>query len=160
MIRILSLAMEMIFMCTRFYVEPAQFAPPISRAQKLKLADDMMRYLIKPLTMSGELHPTDVAAVLASNKNVRMLVNLSRIIEDDYVLNHRKIQSKVDKKLKPLIQKRKQMLGIKSDGRVKKTLLFLPPLITLSESFPSYGSSLFKSTICCSEPAYLFLKGV
>ena len=80
----------------------------------------MMRYLSKPLTMSGELHPTDVAAVLAPNKNVRMLVNLSRIIEDDYVLNHRKIQSKVDKKLKPLIQKRKQMLGIKSDGRVKK----------------------------------------
>ena len=42
----------------------------------------------------------------------------------------------------------------------KETLLFLPPLRTVRESFPSYGSSLFKSTMCCSEPAYLFLKGV
>ena len=55
-------------MCTRFYVEPAYYAPIITRAQKLKLADDMMRHLGKPLTMSGEMRPTDVAAVLAPNK--------------------------------------------------------------------------------------------
>lgn len=55
-------------MCTRFYVEPAYYAPIITRAQKLKLADDMMRHLSKPLTMSGEMRPTDVAAVLAPNK--------------------------------------------------------------------------------------------
>jgi len=55
-------------MCTRFYVEPAYYAPIITRAQKLKLADDMMRYLSKPLTMFGEMRPTDVAAVLAPNK--------------------------------------------------------------------------------------------
>ena len=55
-------------MCTRFYVEPAYYTPIITRAQKLKLADDMMRYLSKPLTMSGEMRPTDVAAVLAPNK--------------------------------------------------------------------------------------------
>ena len=59
-------------MCTRFYVEPAYYAPIISRAQKLKLADDIMRHLSKPLTMSGELRPTDVAAVLAPNKDGRM----------------------------------------------------------------------------------------
>lgn len=47
-------------MCTRFYVEPAYYAPIITRAQKLKLADDMMRHLGKPLTMSGEMRPTDV----------------------------------------------------------------------------------------------------
>ena len=56
------------FMCTRFYVEPAYYAPIITRAQQLKLADDMMRHLGKPLTMSGEMRPTDVAAVLAPNK--------------------------------------------------------------------------------------------
>ena len=55
-------------MCTRFYVEPAYYAPIITRAQKLKLADDMMRHLSKPLTMSGEMRPTDVVAVLAPNK--------------------------------------------------------------------------------------------
>ena len=55
-------------MCTRFYVESAYYAPIITRAQKLKLADDMMRHLSKPLTMSGEMRPTDVVAVLAPNK--------------------------------------------------------------------------------------------
>ena len=55
-------------MCTRFYVEPAYYAPIITRAQKLKLADDMMRHLSKPLTMSGEMRPTDVVAVFAPNK--------------------------------------------------------------------------------------------
>ncbi len=61
-------------MCTRFYVEPAYYAPIITRAQKLKLADDMMRHLGKPLTMSGEMRPTDVTAVLAPNKESRVAV--------------------------------------------------------------------------------------
>lgn len=61
-------------MCTRFYVEPAYYAPIITRAQKLKLADDMMRHLSKPLTMSGEMRPTDVVAVLAPNKEGNVLV--------------------------------------------------------------------------------------
>jgi putative SOS response-associated peptidase YedK len=55
-------------------VEPAYYAPIITRAQKLKLADDMMRHLGKPLTMSGEIRPTDVAAVLAPNKEGRVAV--------------------------------------------------------------------------------------
>ena len=55
-------------MCTRFYVEPAYYAPIITRAQQLKLADDMMRHLGKPLTMSGEMRPTDVTAVLAPKR--------------------------------------------------------------------------------------------
>lgn len=55
-------------MCTRFYVEQIPFQNLITRSQKLQIADDMMRQLGKPLTMSGELRPTDVAAVLAPNK--------------------------------------------------------------------------------------------
>ena len=56
-------------MCTRFYVEPAVFCPYIDRAKRLSLADRIIVSLGKPLTMSGELHPTDVAAVLAPDKN-------------------------------------------------------------------------------------------
>ena len=61
-------------MCTRFYVEPAYYAPLITRAQKLKLADDMIRQLGKPLTMSGEMRPTDIVAVLAPNKEGKIAV--------------------------------------------------------------------------------------
>lgn len=55
-------------MCTRFYVEPASYRNLITRAQKIQLANDIMVKLGKPLTMSGEMRPTDVAAVLAPNK--------------------------------------------------------------------------------------------
>ena len=60
-------------MCTRFYVEPAYYQPLIKRAQKIHLADDMMRQLHKPLTMSGEMRPTDGTAVLAPNKDGKVL---------------------------------------------------------------------------------------
>ena len=56
-------------MCTRFYVEPAAFRPLIERALRGSLADQMMRSLAKPLTMSGEIHPTEIAAVLAPDKS-------------------------------------------------------------------------------------------
>ncbi|MBP0970591.1 MAG: SOS response-associated peptidase family protein [Oscillospiraceae bacterium] len=56
-------------MCTRFYVEPAVFRPYIARAQRSALADQILVTLGKPLTMSGELHPTDAVAVLAPDKH-------------------------------------------------------------------------------------------
>ena len=56
-------------MCTRFYVEAYQYSNIITRAQKLQLANDMMVQLAKPLQMSGEMRPTDMAAVLAPNKD-------------------------------------------------------------------------------------------
>jgi len=56
-------------MCTRFYVEPYQYHAIITRAQRLQLAGDIMVKLGKPLTMSGEIRPTDVTAVLAPNKD-------------------------------------------------------------------------------------------
>lgn len=61
-------------MCTRFYVEPASYQSLITRAQKIQLANDIMVKLGKPLTMCGEMRPTDVAAVLAPNKNGKMAV--------------------------------------------------------------------------------------
>jgi putative SOS response-associated peptidase YedK len=65
---------EVIFMCTRFYVEPASYQILITRAQRIQLANDIMVKFGKPLTMCGEMRPTDVAAVLAPNKDGRMAV--------------------------------------------------------------------------------------
>ena len=61
-------------MCTRFYVEPASYQSLITRAQKIQLANDIMVKLGKPLTMCGEMRPTDVIAVLAPNKEGKMAV--------------------------------------------------------------------------------------
>lgn len=56
-------------MCTRYYVEPATFRPYIDRAARIPLAHQMMIALSKPLTMCGEMHPTDIAVVFAPDKN-------------------------------------------------------------------------------------------
>lgn len=61
-------------MCTRFYVEPTSYRSLITRAQKIQLANDIMVKLGKPLTMCGEMRPTDVIAVLAPNKDGKMAV--------------------------------------------------------------------------------------
>ena len=63
-----------ISMCTRFYVEPASYQSLITRAQRIQLANDIMVKLGKPLTMCGEMRPTEVAAVLAPNKDGKMAV--------------------------------------------------------------------------------------
>ena len=44
-----------------------------------------------------------------------LFVNLSRMIEDDYNKNHKKLQSKVDSKIQRMIRKHKQELGIKEE---------------------------------------------
>lgn len=61
-------------MCTRFYVEPASYQILITRAQRIQLANDIMVKFGKPLTMCGEMRPTDVVAVLAPNKDGKMAV--------------------------------------------------------------------------------------
>lgn len=45
---------------------------------------------------------------------LKLLVNISRIIEDDYNREQKKLQSKVDSNIKKLIQKKNRELGIKS----------------------------------------------
>ncbi len=40
------------------------------------------------------------------------------IIQDDYVRSQNRMQPKVDKKLRQVIQQKKQELGIKSEGPV------------------------------------------
>ena len=61
-------------MCTRFHVESQSFPGFIERAQRTVLANDFMAKLGKNLSMSGEIRPTDVAAVLAPNKDGKMAV--------------------------------------------------------------------------------------
>lgn len=45
---------------------------------------------------------------------LKLLVNISRIIEDDYNREQKKLQARVDSKIKKLMQKKNQELGIKS----------------------------------------------
>ncbi len=44
-----------------------------------------------------------------------LFINLSRMIEDDYNKNHKKLQSKVDSKIQQMIRKHKQELGIRDE---------------------------------------------
>ena len=56
-------------MCTRFYVEPRYYSSLITRAQQSALAKQMIVKIGKPLTMSRDIFPTSIAAVLAPNKD-------------------------------------------------------------------------------------------
>lgn len=53
---------------------------------------------------------------MISNTIVSLLANIGRFIEEDHARSRRKISMKVDKKLQHMIHKKKQELGIKSDG--------------------------------------------
>ena len=61
-------------MCTWFYVKSNSLSPVIDKAQQLPLASDMRLAMSKPTTMSGNIRPTDMAAVLAPNKQGNMAV--------------------------------------------------------------------------------------
>ena len=53
---------------------------------------------------------------MISNTIVSLLVDFGRIIEEDSARSRRNISHKADKKLRRMIQKKKQELGIKSGG--------------------------------------------
>ena len=56
-------------MCTRFYAAlSSELRPYIEAARKMNIAEQMMRVLAKPINMTGEIRPTDMAAVIAPNK--------------------------------------------------------------------------------------------
>lgn len=61
-------------MCTRFYADSRSLSYFIEKAQQLPLAEEMVRKLSKNMSMSGEIRPTDTAAVLAPNKQGNMAV--------------------------------------------------------------------------------------
>ena len=55
-------------MCTLFYADYKYLSGYINKAQQLPLADSIMNAMSKSKAMSGNIRPTDMAAVLAPNK--------------------------------------------------------------------------------------------
>ncbi len=55
-------------MCTWYYAEAKSLSFFIDKAAKLPLADIIMKTMSKSKEMSGNIRPTDMAAVLAPNK--------------------------------------------------------------------------------------------
>ena len=57
-------------MCTRFYADlDKELKPFVDEAQQVSFAEQMMTELSRPLSMSGEIRPTDIAAVIAPSRN-------------------------------------------------------------------------------------------
>lgn len=63
-------------MCTWFYADPDSepLSNFITKAQQLPLTSVIMNVMQKPSAMSGNIRPTDMAAVLAPNKQGKMAV--------------------------------------------------------------------------------------
>ena len=62
-------------MCTRFYAALSpELRPYIETARKMNIAGQMMHYLAKLTTMTGEIKPNDMAAVIAPNKQSKKAV--------------------------------------------------------------------------------------
>ena len=60
----------------------------------------------------------DCENAMLANTVMNLFANLARIIEDDYMRSQRKLQSKADKKLRNIIEQKKQDLGIKTDNTI------------------------------------------
>ena len=61
-------------MCTWFYAEKSTLSPIITKAQQLPLADIIRNTMSRSAEMSGNIRPTDMAAVFAPNKQGNMAV--------------------------------------------------------------------------------------
>ena len=61
-------------MCTWFYADKATLSPIITKAQQLPLADTIRNTMSRSAEMSGNIRPTDMAAVFAPNKQGNMAV--------------------------------------------------------------------------------------
>ena len=61
-------------MCTWFYADYQSLSPIIDKAQQLPLTSAIMNAMTKPSAMSGNIRPTDMAAVFAPNKQGNMAV--------------------------------------------------------------------------------------
>ena len=61
-------------MCTWFYAEKSTLSPIITKAQQLQFADTIRNTMSRSAEMSGNIRPTDMAAVFAPNKPGNMAV--------------------------------------------------------------------------------------
>ena len=55
-------------MCTWFYAESSTLSPIITKAQQLPFADTIRNTMSRSAEMTGNIRPTDMAAVFAPNK--------------------------------------------------------------------------------------------
>ena len=55
-------------MCTWFYAESSTLSPIITKAQQLPLANTISNSMSRSSKISGNIRPTDMAAVFAPNK--------------------------------------------------------------------------------------------
>ena len=63
-------------------------------------------------------HSEDYERSVMTSTVMSLFAHLARIIEDDYMRSHRKLQSKVDRKLRRIIEQKKEELGIKTDNSI------------------------------------------
>ena len=61
-------------MYTWFYTEKSVLSPIITKAQQLPLTDTIRNTMSRSSEMSGNIRPTDMAAVFAPNKQGNMAV--------------------------------------------------------------------------------------
>ena len=61
-------------MCTWFYADKATLSPIITKAQQLPLTDTIRNTMSRSAEMTGNIRPTDIAAVFAPNKQGNMAV--------------------------------------------------------------------------------------
>ena len=59
-------------MCTWFYADYKSLENYITRAQKSPLANEIMLTMSRSIAMTGDIRPTDVAAVIASGRSGNM----------------------------------------------------------------------------------------
>lgn len=63
-------------------------------------------------------HAEDYERSMLTSTVMSLFAHLARIIKDDYVCSHRKLQSRVDRKLRKIINQKKEELGIKTDNTI------------------------------------------
>lgn len=55
---------------------------------------------------------------MIANTVIGLFVNLSRCIEEDYVQKYKPVKQMVDRKLRQMILKKKQELGVKEENNI------------------------------------------
>ena len=63
-------------------------------------------------------HTEDYERSIMTSTVISLFAHLARIIDDNYMRNHRKLQSRVDRKLRKIINQKKEELGIKTDNTI------------------------------------------
>lgn len=63
-------------------------------------------------------HAEDYERSVTTSTVMSLFAHLARIIEDNYIHSHRKLQSGIDRKLRRVIEQKKEELGIKVDNTI------------------------------------------